>query len=121
MRKFGAQVMAEPWHFTTWIDLFDHWQALVAGVLGFAAGIFTVYYTLSIERRKARRELDALRKSLAVELRQIIPRALGAGTDLRNLARSNQQITARMVDYYARVPVPQVYPATVWQNRFARR
>ena len=104
--------MTEPWHFTTWLDLFDHWQALVAGVLGFAAGIFTVRYTLLSERRKAQRELDALQKSLAVELRQIIPRALGAGPALRDLARSNHKITARMVDSYARVPVPQVYPAT---------
>jgi hypothetical protein len=71
-----------------------------------------VVVTLGIERRKAQRELDALRKSLAVELRQIIPRALGAGRALRDLARSNQKITARMVERYARVPVPQVYPAT---------
>jgi hypothetical protein len=106
-----SPVMTEPWHFTTWLDLFDHWQALVAGVLGFAAGIFTVRYTLLGERRKAQRELDALQKSLAVELRQIIPRALGAGTALRDLARSNHKITARMVDSYARVPVPLVYPA----------
>jgi hypothetical protein len=71
-----------------------------------------VRYTLLIERRKAQHELDALRKSLAVELRQIVPRALGAGTALRELAHSNQQITARMVENHARVPVPQVYPAT---------
>jgi hypothetical protein len=57
-------VSAEPWHFTTWLDLFDHWQALIAGALGFAAAIIVVRFTLRIERRKAQLELDAARKSL---------------------------------------------------------
>ena len=39
-------VSAEPWHFTTWLDLFDHWQALIAGALGFAAAIIVVRFTL---------------------------------------------------------------------------
>ncbi len=104
--------MTEPWHYTTCLDLLDHWQALIAGVLGFTAAIGVVWMTLRVERRKLQRELDALRKSLAVELRQVVPRALGAGVALRDLARSRQQITARMVENYARVSVPMVYPAT---------
>jgi hypothetical protein len=31
--------MTEPWHFTTWFDLFDHWQALEAALIGFIAAI----------------------------------------------------------------------------------
>ncbi len=31
---------------------------------------------------------------------------------LKDLARSGSQITARMVENYARLPVPMVYPAT---------
>jgi hypothetical protein len=29
----------EPWHYTTILDLLDHWQALIAGLLGFAAAM----------------------------------------------------------------------------------
>jgi hypothetical protein len=28
--------MRQPWHYTRFLDLVDHWQALIAGVLGFA-------------------------------------------------------------------------------------
>jgi hypothetical protein len=103
--------LTEPWHYTTALDLFDHWQALIAGVLGFAAAIGVVWVTLRIEWRKSERELDALRKSLAVELRQVVPRALGAGIALWRLAKSGQRITARMIESYARSPDPKVYPA----------
>ena len=102
---------AEPWHFTTWLDLFDHWQALIAGALGFAAAIIVVRFTLRIERRKAQLELDALRKSLAVELRQVVPHALGAAIALKKLAHGSDQITGRMVESFSRVPTPTVFPA----------
>jgi hypothetical protein len=104
-------VSAEPWHFTTWLDLFDHWQALMAGALGFAAAIIVVRFTLRIERRKAQLELDALRKSLAVELRQVVPHALGAAIALKKLAHGSDQITGRMVESFSRVPTPTVFPA----------
>lgn len=102
---------AEPWHFTTWLDLFDHWQALIAGALGFAAAIIVVRFTFKMERRKAQLELDALRKSLAVELRQVVPHALGAAIALRKLAHGSDQITGRMVESFSRVPRPSVFPA----------
>jgi hypothetical protein len=104
-------VNTEPWHFTTWLDLIDHWQAIIAGALGFAAAIIVVRFTFKMERRKAQLELDALRKSLAVELRQVVPRALGAGVALRKMAGSGDKITARMIESYARVLTPSVYPA----------
>jgi hypothetical protein len=67
-----------PWHYTTFLDLIDHWQSLTAGVLGFAAAIIAVILALQTERRKMQRELDALQKSLAVELRQHVGNALVA-------------------------------------------
>jgi hypothetical protein len=104
--------MVEPWHYTTFVDLIDHWQALIAGALGFTAAIVAVVLTLRIERRKLEREMEALQKSLAVELRQQVANALIAGKALAELARSGHPITARMVHSLSLVPAPLVYPAS---------
>ena len=101
-----------PWHYTTIVDFVDHWQTLLAGIIALIAAIITVFVTLKVERRKADREIDALRKSLAIELRQLIPRALGAHTSLKKLGgKTDGPITARMVESLSRVPAPIVYPA----------
>jgi len=101
-----------PWHYTTFVDFVDHWQTLLAGLIALAAAIITVVVTLSVERRKVDRELEALRKSLAVELRQLIPRALGVHASLTKLGRKTDgSITARMVESLSRMPAPIVYPA----------
>jgi hypothetical protein len=44
--------MPPPWHFTTWLELLDHWQTLVAGVLALLAGFGTVAATMIIARRQ---------------------------------------------------------------------
>jgi hypothetical protein len=101
-----------PWHYTTIVDFVDHWQTLLAGLIALIAAIITVFVTLKVERRKVDREIDALRKSLAIELRQLIPRALGAHASLQKLgSKANGPITARMVESLSRMPVPIVYPA----------
>jgi hypothetical protein len=101
-----------PWHYTTIVDFVDHWQTLFAGLIALIAAIITVFVTLKVERRKADREIDALRKSLAIELRQLIPRALGAHTSLKKLgSKTDGPITARMVESLSRMPAPIVYPA----------
>jgi hypothetical protein len=49
------------WHFTTWLDLLDHWHTGIAGFLVFAAGFGTVVATLIIARRQivaSREEAD---------------------------------------------------------------
>lgn len=105
--------MSEPWHYTTALDFLDHWQALSAGLIGFAAAIIVVFVTLQIERRKINRETEALRKSLGVELRMMIARSWGAYQSLRNLTlRKNTKITSRMVSDLSRVPVPIIFPAS---------
>jgi hypothetical protein len=105
-----------PWHYTTIVDLVDHWQTLLAGLVALIAAIITVFVTLNVERRKVDREIDALRKSLAIELRQLIPRALGAHTSLQKLgSTANGPITARMVESLSRVPVPIIYPANAYK------
>lgn len=101
-----------PWHYTTIVDLIDHWQTLVAGLIALIAAIITVFVTLKVERRQVEREIDALRKSLAIELRQLIPRALGAYISFQKLgSKADGPITARMVESLSRMPVPIVYPA----------
>jgi hypothetical protein len=108
----GRREAIVPWHYTTVVDFVDHWQTLLAGLIALIAAIITVFVTLRVERRKVDRELDALRKSLAIELRQHIPRALGAYTSLQKLGgKTDGPITARMVESLSRTRVPIVYPA----------
>jgi hypothetical protein len=111
--------MTEAWHYTTALDLIDHWQTLIAGVLGFIAGalafgaaITAVVFTLRTERRKLEHELKAVRSSLAVELRQSTAGALSASQLLRKLAISGETITARMVESSFYVPPPVIYLAS---------
>jgi hypothetical protein len=131
-----------PWHFTTWLDLFDHWQTVIAGVLAFVAGFGTVvatmiiarrqiaasreeadrviaatreqtHMTIRLERERVSSELDALRKSLAVELRQQIPRALAVYDSLKRWSsKPGRQITARMVEHLSRMPAPIIFSAS---------
>ena len=101
-----------PWQYTTFLDLIDHWQTLIAGLLALGAAAITVFFTLKVERRKADRELDALRKSLAVELRQLVPRALGVYGSLAKVgSKTNAPITARMLESLSQMPISVVYPA----------
>lgn len=101
-----------PWHYTTFVNFIDHWQTLLAGLIALVAAIITVIVTLKVERRKVDRELDALRKSLAVELRQLVPGALGVYGSLTKLgSKTDGPITARMLESLSQMHVPIVYPA----------
>lgn len=109
---------AVPWHYTTLVDFIDHWQTPIAGLIALIAAIITVVVTLKVERRKVDRELDALRKSLAIELRQLIPRALGVHDSLTKLgAKTDGPITARMLESLSRMPAPIIYPANAARFR----
>ena len=104
--------MSPPWHFTTWLDLLDHWQTFIAGLAALIAAIITVGVTLRVERGKADREVDALRRSLALDLRQQIPRALAVFKSLALLgSRSDGPISARMVESQSRMPASSIYLA----------
>ena len=105
--------MMQPWHFTTVIDLIDHWQSLLGGLLASGAAILVVWFTLKSESRKTDRELAALRRSLGVEIRQRVVGALSAHRSLRRLAQTqNTQITSRMIESLTFLPQPVVYPAS---------
>jgi hypothetical protein len=136
-----VEVTQTPWHYTTFWDWVDHWQTLIAGGFALLAGFGTVVGTMIIarrqiaasrdeanrviaatreqtettvrlERERISSELDALRKSLGVELRQQIPGAFRAYDNLRGLAsKPDGPITARMVASKAQMPAPIIFSA----------
>ena len=68
--------------------------------------------TVRLERERVSSEVDALRKSLAVELRLQIARAFGVYDGLRELSStSDGPITSRMVESKSRMPAPIIYSA----------
>jgi hypothetical protein len=105
--------LREPWHYTTFVDFLDHWQTLIAGLVGFGAAIFAVVIALRIERLKTDREMKALREALAVELRHMVTRAFGAFNLLnQQLQDTGTSVTTRMLADLSRVPAPVVYLAS---------
>ena len=130
-----------PWHFTTGLDAFDHWQTVIAGGLALAAGILTVVVTMIIarkqitasredadrvvaaareqtettvrlERERVSSEVDALRKSLAVEIRQYIDTLITTRGILRRSSGSEKLVLARDLRSVAVLYPPTVYPAS---------
>jgi hypothetical protein len=100
------------WHYSTPLDLLDHWQSLIVGVFALVAAVIAVIGTAWIERRKARGEIEVLRTSLATEFRMLLARAYGAHVLLKRLSRQKIAITARQVESLSQMPMPVVFPAT---------
>jgi hypothetical protein len=53
--------MPPTWHFTTWLDLFDHWQTVIAGFLALLAAVGTIWVTRHIANKQitvSREEAD---------------------------------------------------------------
>ena len=47
-----VEVAQTPWHFTTGLDLLDHWQTVIAGVFALVAAFGTIVVTMIIARRQ---------------------------------------------------------------------
>jgi hypothetical protein len=110
--EFSSATVAMPWHYTTLVDWADHWQSLIAGLIALIAAVITVVGTLKVERRKVDRELDALRKSLGIELRHLIPGALRVHGSLKKWgSKTDGPITAKMVESLSRMPAPIIFRA----------
>ena len=102
--------MQTPWRFTTWLDLLDHWQSLVAGVLAFIAAVIVVVGAEWFARRRDRREVVAIRASLTVEIQQFVDTLLR----LRGMIRTpsdGPMLTRRDLQKFAEFHQPVVYPA----------
>jgi hypothetical protein len=103
-------------------DFLFNWQTIITGGLAIVAAIIgavAAYHVGNIQvadaQRRDEREIDALRKSLATELRQLIPQALAAHNLLKRVATTatpDSPITARMVENSSRVPAAVVYPGS---------
>jgi hypothetical protein len=64
--------MQETWNITPWVEFFDHWQPLEAGALAVIAALIAVLGTHYWAQQKERQEIEAIRLSLAVEIRQLV-------------------------------------------------
>jgi hypothetical protein len=114
-----VEVTQAPWHATGFWDWVDHWQTGLAGAGAVIAATVTVWTMWSqtetavrLERERRLSELDALRKSLANELRLQIGRAFDVYVGLRELGSNpDGPITARMVESKSRMPAPIIFPA----------
>ena len=77
-----VEVTQTPWHFTTCLDLFDHWQTVFAGVLALVAGLITVRViskqtvtTVRLERERVLSEDRAFRAMLEAAMTRVLVEA----------------------------------------------
>ena len=104
----------------TWYKLLTDWGSLIAGSFGFAAAIIAVWLAIGSERRKARRELESLRRALGVEVRLLMYNAYRAHDQLKTLLTARppfptaenvtNRISASFVEDKTKLPEPQIYP-----------
>jgi hypothetical protein len=107
-----VEVTQTPWHYTTFWDWVDHWQTLIAGLVALLAAAIAVLGTESYARRKEKLEIDAIRASLAVEIRQYIDILLKTREILRRLSGPEKRMLARDLRLVAVFYPPTVYPAS---------
>ena len=90
--------------------LYD-WQNLIAGVFALAAAFFA----LRAARRKERREAEAMRKSLAVEIRRLVDILRQTHQAFIVAVQNDLSLTVCDVEKQTARGVPVVYPATADQ------
>jgi hypothetical protein len=97
-----------PWHYTTVLDLFDHWQTVIAGLAALLAALIAV----GGAEWRARK---ALRASLASEIRLYVDLLIKTRemlTRTKEEFRSGKQAQSDPMDLAVLHP-PTVYPAAV--------
>ena len=98
-----------------WVSRLKEWQDLIAGVVGAAALIFTVWITLSRESKRRDEEASALRNALGAELRHFARRSLTGHQELAKtlysppLGNSFTTITVEQAENLSRFPPPTIY------------
>jgi hypothetical protein len=94
-----ARMGCGPWHFTTWLDLFDHWQTFVAGLVAIVAAVLAVGGPEFFASRRAWREIEALRAALAGEIRFYVD-LLTNMREILTLPENSFQFTADALQDY---------------------
>jgi hypothetical protein len=96
------------WQFTTWLALLYYWQTLAAGVFALGAA----WLAVRAAHQRERREVEAIRLSLAVEIRHLVNILLQTHDGFGQSLRKNQCLRADDVLKQTSRGVPVVYPAT---------
>jgi hypothetical protein len=102
--------MPPPWHFTTWLDLLDHWQSLAAGLVAVAAAIIAIGGAELFARPKERRERKAILLSLAAEVRTYLDLFIRKREIIQRL--SPQDVRGRDLKVSVELPSPTVFLAS---------
>ena len=92
------------------VDWIDKWQGILSGLLGFAAAIWVVWYTLRIENRKDEKELVSLKCALAAEIMQLAFRTFSAHKRFNEIAKPGDGITMHALASLTRSQEPVIYP-----------
>lgn len=101
-----------PWHFTTWLDLLDHWQSLAAGLVAVIAAVIAVGGAEFFGRLKECRERKAILLSLATEIRFLLQTMLDTHAVIATLAGKPIIVSALEVKEHTDLREPVIYPAT---------
>jgi hypothetical protein len=104
-------IFPPPWHFTTWLDLLDHWQSLAAGLVAVFAASIAVGGAELFARLKERRERKALLLSLAVEVRAYLDLFIRKREVFRRLYEQGA-VQASDLKAVAELPSPTVFLAS---------
>jgi hypothetical protein len=92
-----------------YVDCLDKWQALEAGVLGFAAAITVVWMTLRSERRREKREFQALKIAIGSEIRQFALMAIEAHERCAAAIDNPRGMSLHDLEDACRFPIPIIY------------
>ena len=100
--------MLAPWHFTTWLDLLDHWQSLAAVF----AAIIAIGGAELFARLKERRERNALFLSLAAEVRAYLDLLIRKREIIQRLSpQETLVLLGRELKIVGELPSPIVFSA----------
>lgn len=107
--------MAWPADFS-WYKLLTDWGSLIAGTLGFAAAIAAVLLAMGSEKRKAKREIESLRRALGVEVRLYTANAFTAHCYCKSLIFERDKenpIPSILIEDRAKLPSSSIYANAV--------